>query len=333
VAILVIVSIVVAVSFVGLTIRSNESITPNDQFFKVAIGPSPVIDVSQWRLQIDGLVDHPMNLTYEETTSLPNITEVVTLDCVTGFSGRAYWTGTSLGDLIETLGVRQSVQEVVFFSADGYSTSLTISEASDPGVILAWGMNNVTLPVDHGFPLRLVVPGDFGYKWAKWITHIEFIDYDYRGYWETRGWADDASIAPTSDWHIHAALLSLAAVLGGFSALSGIRNSQSAVLAKKIPPIFAKRYHRYVSGVFYLVVFSAFLYWALVTYDLRGAVFYSLHGRLALLTVLFSIVGVISGIPMLSDSSRFRFVHWVSNMTAYALLLVTIVLGLLRVYG
>lgn len=274
-----------------------------------------------------------MNLTYVDINSLPNITEAATLDCVTGLSARAYWTGVKFADIMDMVGVENGAGKVVFFSADGYSTSLTISEARNPDVILAWGMNNVTLPIDHGFPLRLVVPESFGYKWAKWITHVEFVDYDFRGYWESRGWADDASIKPLSDWRIHAMLLSVAAVLGGFSALSGMRNSQSANLARKIPAIFAKKYHRYVSAIYYLVLFVTFTYWALQTYDLRGAIFYSLHGRMALLTVLFSLVGIISGIPMLSESSRFRFIHWVSNVTAYVLLLITIIFGILRVLG
>ena len=333
VALLVIVSILVAASFVGLTVRSNEKITPNDQFFKVSIGPSPVIDETKWRLLVNGMVDHPMNLTYAEIKSFPNITEALTLDCVSGLSGRAYWTGVKLSDIMNMTGVENAAMKVVFFCADGYSTSLTISEAKNPDVILAWGMNNVTLPIDHGFPMRLVVPGNFGYKWAKWITHVEFVDYDYRGYWESRGWADDASIKPLSDWRIHAMLFSVAVVLGGFSVLSGMRNSQSAKLARKIPAIFAKKYHRYVSAIYYLVLFVTFTFWALQTYDLRGAIFYTLHGRMALLTIVFSVVGIVSGIPMLSGSSRFRLVHWVSNVTAYVLLLITIILGVLRVLG
>lgn len=131
-------------------------------------------------------------------------------------------------------------------------------------------MKNVTLPVDHGFPARLVVPGNFGYKWAKWIAHVEFVDYDYRGYWESRGWADNARIEPLREWQAHALLHSVAAVLGGFSALSGLRNSQSARIAKRLPGILSKKYHRYVSAGYYLILFATFAFWALQTQDLRG---------------------------------------------------------------
>jgi hypothetical protein len=132
---------------------------------------------------------------------------------------------------------------------------------------------------------------------------------------------------------VHAVLLSIAAVLGGFSALSGTRNSKYAGFARKIAAIFAKKFHRYVSVIYYLVLFVTFIYRAIQTYDLRGAVFYSLHGRLVLLTVLFSLVGIVSGIPMLSEASNPRLVHWVSNVTAYLLFLITMILGVLRVLG
>jgi DMSO/TMAO reductase YedYZ molybdopterin-dependent catalytic subunit len=332
VALLLVVSVIIAAGFIGLTVKSEQTITPNDQFFVVSISSPPPINVSVWGLTIDGLVDNPVNLSYASLTARPNTTEAVTLDCVTGRSATAYWTGTSLKGVLDTVGVKGNATKVVFLCADGYSTSLTIEEASKPDVILAWGMNGVILPADQGYPLRLVVPNNFGYKWAKFITHIQLVNYDFRGYWETAGWADDATITPITDWKVHAALLSVAAGLGTFSALSGMRNSQTATLAKRIPAIFAKRYHRYVSGAFYLLLFGTFLFWALETYDLRGALFYTLHGRMALLTVLFGLVGVLTGLPMLSGD-RIRVAHWVANMTAFLLLIVTIALGIARAVG
>jgi DMSO/TMAO reductase YedYZ molybdopterin-dependent catalytic subunit len=332
VVLLLVVSIVIVAASVGLTIQSQQTITPNDQFFVVSIGPAPSINVSNWTLLIDGLVDHPLNLSYAQLTAMPNMTEAVTLDCVTGRSATAYWTGTSLDEVLNMAGVKGNATKVVFYCADGYSTDLTVSEASHSDVILAWGMNNVTLPVDQGYPLRVVVPNNFGYKWAKFITHIQVINYDYRGYWETAGWADDATITPIADWHVHAVLLSVAAGLGTFSALSGMRNSQSAVFARRVPAIFAKKYHRYVSGAFYLLLFGTFIFWAVETYDFRGAVFYTLHGRLALLTVLFGLAGFVTGIPMLY-SDKLRSAHWSLNMAAFLLLLITIVLGILQATG
>lgn len=332
VVVLVALMVIAAGVFIGLTIRSNEEITPNDQFFKLSIGPTPQINASDYILRVDGLVKEPFELNYTEIKELSSISESVTLDCVTGRSGRANWTGIGLKSLLDRAQVNDTAIEVVFFCADGYSTSLTLSEAKDSGVILAYGMNGVTLPADHGFPLRLVVPNNWGYKWAKWVTHIQLVDIDFKGYWERVGWADDATITPISDWRVHAALLSVTAVLGGFSALSGIRNAENAKAAKRLPKFFARKYHRYVSLAFYLLLFGTFLFWAAQTFELRGALFYSLHGRLALLTMIFSAVGIISGIPMLSRPSKLRWIHWVSNMTAYLLLLATVILGILRIF-
>jgi len=330
---LIVVILFVASSFTFLTIQNDKRITPNDQFFVVSIASSPHINASNWTLRVDGLVDHPLNLSYDQLRAFPERTEAVTLDCVTGRSATAYWTGTSLDNVLGQAGVKQGAFKVVFHCADGYTTDLTLAEVQRSDPILTWGMNNVTLPVDHGYPLRLVAPDNFGYKWAKFIVEIEVVNYDYVGYWESAGWADDARISPISDWHVHAVLLSIAAVLGGFSALSGMRNSKSATIAKRIPAIFAKKYHRYVSASFYLILFSTFIYWSITTYDLRGAVFYTFHGRIALLTILFSVVGVVSGIPILGGSGKFKLMHWMSNMGAFLLLLITIVLGIMRAIG
>jgi len=313
--------------------RNEQTVTPNDQFFTLSISSPPQIDVGTYRLEITGLVDHPMNLTYAEVISLVNVTELASLRCVTGPSGTAYWTGVPFPEFMRLIGVKSSATELVFFSADGYSTSLKVEELNRTDVLLAWEMNNATLPVDQGYPLKIVVPGDWGYKWAKWITRVSAIDYDYKGYWESRGWADDASILPITDWHLHAALLSFAAIIGFFAALSGLRNSSTTELAGRIPELFPKRYHRYISGTYYFVLFAAFIFWAFSTYDYRGAVFYSLHGRLALITVLFSLVGLVTGLILQSDPKRYRVTHFVFNMAGYLLLLVTIALGIITAIG
>ena len=325
--------IVLAVVIAALGSRNSQPITPNDEFFTLSISTPPQVDIVTWRLEVTGMVDHPVNLSYAEITSLANVTEIASLRCVTGPSGTAYWTGVTLPQFMQMMGLNSSATELVFFSADGYSTSLTVDELNRSDVLLAWGMNNVTLPVDQGYPLKLVVPGDWGYKWAKWVTKVVAVDYDYKGFWESRGWADDASINPITDWQVHAVLLSFAAVFGGFAAISGLRNSTTTNLAERTPELFPRRLHRYISGAYYLILFGTFIYWALSTYDYRGAVFYSFHGRIALLTILFSLVGIATGVPLLSGSKRYRVMHFVFNMAGYALLLITIVLGIIRAAG
>jgi hypothetical protein len=327
IALLIVACLVLASVMVGITSEEDQSITSNDDFFTVSLTNPPVINVSSYALTIDGLVDDPMVLTYDEIISLENVTEVASLRCVTGPSGTAYYTGMPLPQFMGMIGLKEGAREIVFYSADGYSTSLTIEELNRGDVLLAWKMNNVTLPVNQGFPLKLVVPGDWGYKWAKWIVRVSVVDYDYQGYWESRGWADDASIEPISDWRVHAILLSVAAVLGGFSALSGMRNSRSKELSSRMPAIFPQKYHRYVSVAYYAVLLLTFVYWAAVTFDYRGALFYSFHGRIALITIALSVVGVVTSLPILAGRDRWRTAHLMSNLGGYIMLLITIVLG------
>jgi DMSO/TMAO reductase YedYZ molybdopterin-dependent catalytic subunit len=94
--------------------------------------------------------------------------------------------------ILDLVGPEESVQEIVFKCADGYSTSITLEEAMQEGVQLCYRVNGETLLPKHGYPLRLVLPEKYGMKWAKWVTEIEFVDYDYKGYWERRGWSDYA---------------------------------------------------------------------------------------------------------------------------------------------
>lgn len=120
------------------------------------------------------------------------------LDCVEGWGFTAKWTGIRLADLFEGVGVgdegRENVTTVIFYSADGYSTALELDYLLENDIILAYELNDVTLPPDRGFPLQLVAEGKYGYKWAKWITGIELTDSPYRGYWEERGYNNRANV-------------------------------------------------------------------------------------------------------------------------------------------
>ncbi len=106
--------------------------------------------------------------------------------------GNAVWTGISFDYILDLVNYRESAIEVAFYCDDGYSTSITLEEAMGEGVILAYKMNGQTLTASHGFPVRMVIPEKYGMKWPKWINEIEFVDYDYKGYWEQRGWSDYA---------------------------------------------------------------------------------------------------------------------------------------------
>ena len=312
---------------------SGPPITPNDRFFNVSIDGTPNVNISAYYLTVFGLVDHKLNLSYGDVLAMNSSAEKETVRCVSGPSGTAVWVGVRLEAVLDMAGIASGAQKVVFYCLDGYSTSITVADANRTDVLIAYEMNNATMPADQGYPLKIVVPGEWGYKWAKWVYAIEIVGYDYKGYWESRGWADDATISPISDWFPHAVLMSVAFAIGVFSAISGLRNSVDKSTADLVPDLFDRRYHRYVSIIFYVLFILTFIYWVSVTQDLRGAVFFTLHGRLALLTMVFAIVGIVTGIGMARNTKRYRFAHWVSNLTCLSLMAVTIVLGVLLAIG
>jgi DMSO/TMAO reductase YedYZ molybdopterin-dependent catalytic subunit len=172
----------------------GKSLTPIAQQRNNAIEGTQYIDRESYRLQVNGLVEKPLNLTYKEITGLPQTSKVVDLNCVEGWSFTAKWTGVRIADLFEEAGAMENVTTVIFYSEDGYSTSLDKDYLLENDIILAYRLNDVTLPPDRGFPLQLVAEGKYGYKWAKWIERIELSDSPYRGYWEKRGYNNRADV-------------------------------------------------------------------------------------------------------------------------------------------
>jgi DMSO/TMAO reductase YedYZ molybdopterin-dependent catalytic subunit len=152
------------------------------------------IDRASYRLQVDGLVNNPQNFTYDEILSMPQTSKVVDLNCVEGWSFTGKWTGVKMSDIFNKTGIVDNATAVIFYCADGYSTSLDLSYILQNNIILAYKDNDVTLPPDRGFPLQLIAESKYGYKWAKWITRIEVSsDSSYRGYWEKYGYNNTAN--------------------------------------------------------------------------------------------------------------------------------------------
>jgi DMSO/TMAO reductase YedYZ molybdopterin-dependent catalytic subunit len=153
-----------------------------------AIKDTQFIDKDAYRLQIDGMVERPANFTYDQITTYTPVSKVVTLNCVEGWSFTAKWTGVPVKTLLDMTGIKENATAVIFYSSDGYSTAHDLSYLIDNNIILAYRINDLTLPPDRGFPLHLVAEGKYGYKWAKWIDHIELVNSSYKGYWESRGY-------------------------------------------------------------------------------------------------------------------------------------------------
>lgn len=172
----------------------GESLIPIAQQRNNAIEGTQYIDKESYRLRVEGLVENPRNFTYEEITGLPETSKVVDLNCVEGWSFTAKWTGVKMADLIAETGAGENATTVVFYSADGYSTSLDMDYLLENEIILAYKLNDVTLPPERGFPLQLVAESKYGYKWAKWIVRIEISDSPYKGYWEKKGYNNRADV-------------------------------------------------------------------------------------------------------------------------------------------
>jgi DMSO/TMAO reductase YedYZ molybdopterin-dependent catalytic subunit len=156
-------------------------------------GPQQV-DRATYRLRVDGDVEHAASYTYADVLSKETTyTKVVTLNCVEGWSVKILWEGVLLTDLIDRARPRPDAVTVIFHGADGYTTSLPLAYVRDRGLLLAYRMNGLELPPARGFPFQVVAEDRYGYKWAKWVTRIELSPLaDYRGYWESRGYSNDA---------------------------------------------------------------------------------------------------------------------------------------------
>lgn len=166
-------------------------------FFILDLGYVPEIDINQWELEVGGLVENPLVLSYSDILNMPQSSVFATLESISNprggsMIGNAVWTGVSFDYILEYAVPDKDALEVVFYCEDGYSTSLTIEEVLVEGVILAYKMNGKALTPEHGYPVRMVVPEKYGMKWPKWVNTIELVDYDYKGYWEQRGWSDYA---------------------------------------------------------------------------------------------------------------------------------------------
>jgi DMSO/TMAO reductase YedYZ molybdopterin-dependent catalytic subunit len=165
----------------------------------------PNVDRRSWRLRVDGLVGRPVSLGYDELLAMPSTEQYVTLQCISNLIGgdlvgTAKWTGVPLARVLERAGgAGPGAVRVVFHAVGGYSDSLPVAKALDPATVVAYGMNDRSLPRAHGFPARIIAPGIYGMKNVKWLERIEVVDYDYRGYWQrSDGWDNIAEIKTAS---------------------------------------------------------------------------------------------------------------------------------------
>lgn len=187
-------------------------VSANEELYEVSHYPKPKIeagsvDPKDWKVQFSGFLQHPRTVTLADLQKRPQKTITATLECggngmgpgFMGAIGNMRWTGTPLGPLLKELGLSKRSEEVVFYGTDeqvekirdqdfpqNFARSLTLEHALRPEVMLVWAMNGEPLAPNHGYPLRLMVPGWFGIAWVKWLKHVEVLDRRFMGKWMAR---------------------------------------------------------------------------------------------------------------------------------------------------
>jgi DMSO/TMAO reductase YedYZ molybdopterin-dependent catalytic subunit len=185
--------------------RDTTYFTPNAKFYVVnyadsAVSMSRDVNIEQWKLNIKGEVKNPMSLGWRDILNRDSYDQVSTLMCIDTLPGgdslgNATWRGISLKKLLqEAVPDEEIARDVIFRGIDGYDDSIPFKRAMQNDVMLAFLMNGEKLPKEHGFPIRLIVPGLYGIKNVKWIHEIEVYPGDYLGYWQRKGWTDDGTI-------------------------------------------------------------------------------------------------------------------------------------------
>ncbi|MEX2625539.1 MAG: molybdopterin-dependent oxidoreductase, partial [Ilumatobacteraceae bacterium] len=178
-------------------------VTPNDDFYRIDTALTvPQVSIDEWRLRIHGMVEREIELDYEDLLGREQVERYVTLSCVSnevggGLVGNARWQGVLLADVLREAGVDPGAEQLVSRSIDGWNCGTPVSAVLDGrDALIAYAMNGEPLPARHGYPVRLVVPGLFGYVSAtKWVSEIELTTWDaFDAYWTTRGWAERAPV-------------------------------------------------------------------------------------------------------------------------------------------
>jgi len=189
--------------FLSLPAIERPFITPENRFYVVNYSSPVKIDPSNWSLEITGRVKKPLRFGYQDVLNQPAVEKMVTLQCIDNEVGgelisNAVWKGVYLKTLIKMCDPEGMIEDVAFYGADSYSDSITFDRAMNYDVFLAYEMNGNPLTKEHGFPLRAVVPGLYGIKNVKWLVKIELVNYNYKGYWQQKGWTDEGEMKVTS---------------------------------------------------------------------------------------------------------------------------------------
>ncbi len=174
----------------------GQNLSSINDVYENKINGTQYINQTTYRLAVTGLVNKTIQSTYDEVVNNhQSYQQVVTLYCVEGWNAKILWEGILVKDLLAEAGVSPNATVVIFHASDGYTTALPMSYIIQNNIMIAYKMNGVTLTPQIGWPFMLVAQSQYGYKWIKWLTQIEASnDTTYLGYWETRGYPNNATI-------------------------------------------------------------------------------------------------------------------------------------------
>jgi DMSO/TMAO reductase YedYZ molybdopterin-dependent catalytic subunit len=162
-----------------------------DELPVLDLGDQPNTPLDRWTLTVDGAVEAPLTLRWEDLLTLPQVELEADFHCVTGWSMLDLaWRGVPLDAVLALARPVADATHVLVHGRDGYTTNLPLEEALKHDVLVAYQLSGAPLPVEHGGPARLVVPQLYGWKSAKWISRLELMTHDRRGYWEIRGYSN-----------------------------------------------------------------------------------------------------------------------------------------------
>jgi DMSO/TMAO reductase YedYZ molybdopterin-dependent catalytic subunit len=183
-------------SKVEVTEYEGRNLSSIEDFRENSIAGSQEVEIEDYELKVIGQIENPTSYSYEEVIDkYPSYQKVVTLNCVEGWSATILWEGFLVKDLLDDAGLLPEAKVVIFHAYDGYTTSLPIDYLLENDIMIAYKMNEVTLPPERGFPFQLVAESKWGYKWIKWITQINVSeDEDFRGFWELRGYSNSGDL-------------------------------------------------------------------------------------------------------------------------------------------
>jgi DMSO/TMAO reductase YedYZ molybdopterin-dependent catalytic subunit len=174
----------------------GEKLSSVNSFIENSIAGPQHVDIKKYHFEITGLVANPSSYTYNEVVEgYKHYKKVVTLDCVDGWSVKILWEGILVRELVKKANPLPEATVIIFYAYDGYTTSFPLEYILDNDIIMAYRMNEISIPPERGFPFQLVAESKWGYKWIKWIIGIELSDdINYRGYWESRGYSNTGDL-------------------------------------------------------------------------------------------------------------------------------------------